>query len=58
MHRICKEVMSYKKVVERKVPWWNREIEDKRKIVNKSKKRIKILKKQNKLEEKERKKAV
>lgn len=52
IHEICRKCLKYKKNIERKVPWYNAEIENKRQEVNKSKKRIKTLKIYDKIQEK------
>lgn len=54
IHKICKKCIKYKRKIERKVPWWNSEIENKRREVNKCKKRIKTLKRFNRIEEENR----
>lgn len=47
IHKVCSRSIKKKINVERKVPWWSQMIEEKRRAVNKSKRKIKVYKRQN-----------
>lgn len=47
VHRICRDNMKFKRQIERKVPWWNKDIADLRKKLNKIRKNIQRYKRLN-----------